>query len=193
MPSQRCVTNDFLCPKLNTTDAGQILKRNLGCPIVDQCQIGINGVGFIVIAEYLDLFFDNSTQDAAYTDTGNHEFQVSPERPCVMTFVNSQHRQFNMTLLGRSLAAYMLKIRYPAWQSYTELPRQEIVLPSPLPTSDPALGDELKMMSIKDIPISIGDDLIYLYIGSTSSNLGHNATVKLTWVKNLPPPMQMNT
>ncbi len=43
-------------------------------------------------------------------------------------------------------------------------------------------------MQIKDIPVSIKDDVIYLYIGSTTSQREHNSTVKLNWLKTLPDP-----
>ena len=44
------------------------------------------------------------------------------------------------------------------------------------------------MYQIKDIPITIYDDVVYLYIGSTSQLREHNVTINLQWVKNLPSP-----
>jgi hypothetical protein len=81
--------------------------------VTDQCQIGINGFGFIGIAEYLDYFFENETFTAAFNDTGNHLITVAPNKPCVMTLINYQHRQFKLSLVGTNITAFMLTIRYP--------------------------------------------------------------------------------
>jgi hypothetical protein len=55
----------------STTVQGRVVNRNQGCPVTERCQIGIKGVGFIVIEEYLDYFFSTS-QEAAFTDSGSH-------------------------------------------------------------------------------------------------------------------------
>ena len=36
---------------------GIFVTRDQGCPVKDRCQIGLKGVGFIIIEEYLDYFF----------------------------------------------------------------------------------------------------------------------------------------
>ncbi|TNV76811.1 hypothetical protein FGO68_gene6529 [Halteria grandinella] len=204
-PSNQCIPMIEECPLQPKSTEKQISHtRETGCPVNDQCQIGIKGVGFIVIAEYLtDYFFEQDTVQAALTDGGgNHVIEVSPERPCVITLINYQHRQFNMTLTGRSLAAYMLRIRYPAWQDFTELKRDSVQIGNTtklqvqqLHQSDNRLEEvsstappPVDVYQIKDIPITIQDDVTYLYIGSTSQLRGHNVTINLQWVKNLPLP-----
>jgi hypothetical protein len=99
-----------------------------------------------------------------------------------MTLINYQHRQFNITLTGRSVAAYMLRIRYPAWQDFRELERTLVTLPPA--NRIESLG--INLFQIKDIPVTIKDDVVYLYVGSTSTLRDHNVTVNMQWVKNLP-------
>jgi hypothetical protein len=36
---------------------------------------------------------------------------------------------------------------------------------------------KVELTAIKDIPIGYKDDVIYLYIGTTSTNIDHNTTV----------------
>ena len=75
----------------------------------------------------------------------------------------------------------MLTIRYPAWQNFRELPGQTV-------TEKVNSTYSFTSTQIKDIPILISDDVIYLYVGS-SANLKEgagNTTVKISWVKNLP-------
>ncbi len=76
--------------------------------------------------------------------------------------------------------AYLLKIRYPSWQSFAELPRTDVKL-----VSDDGLSVEVEVTAIKDIPITTKDDVIYLYIGTTgTNNKDHTTTVSIHWIKN---------
>jgi hypothetical protein len=84
-------------------------------------------------------------------------------------------------LSGKSIAAFMLTIRYPAWQNFRELPGKTV-------SEQVNSTYSVYTTQIKDIPILISDDVIYLYVGS-SANLREgagNTTVKISWVKNLP-------
>ena len=80
-----------------------------------------------------------------------------------------------------SIAAFMLTIRYPAWQDFRELPGKTI-------TEKVNSTYSVSTTQIRDIPILITDDVIYLYVGSSASlkEDGGNTTVKISWVKNLP-------
>lgn len=86
-----------------------------------------------------------------------------------------------MNLSGKSIAAFMLTIRYPAWQDFRELPGMTV-------TEKVNSTYSVSTTQIRDIPILISDDVIYLYVGSFA-NLKEgagNTTVKISWVKNLP-------
>lgn len=60
--TERCVLRPEDCILNNKTNNDEIfpgifVTRDQGCPVKERCQIGLKGVGFIVIEEYLDYYF----------------------------------------------------------------------------------------------------------------------------------------